>query len=159
MSDMTPQLAWGAPNPRSYLREAPVIDRLLYRTSTSPDGCWIWQGCRDEYGYGEIGMGGDAGPTRKVHRVTYEHFVGPIPDGLTIDHLCRTPSCVNPEHLEPVPLAVNVRRGWAARPHRIAGTCRNGHDMTPENTTSGKNRCRECARERNRAYKARRRAA
>lgn len=156
---MTPRLEWEAPNPRSYLRSAAVIDRLLYRTSLAPDGCWIWRGTTDAHGYGEIGLGGDRAPTRKVHRVAYEQLVGPIPEGLTIDHLCRTPSCVNPEHLEPVPLTVNIQRGWAARPHRLAGICRNGHAMTPENTTDGKNRCRECARERNRAYKARRRAA
>lgn len=130
----------------------------MYRTSETPNGCWVWRGSTDRAGYGEIGLGGDKGGTRKVHRVAWEELVGPIPPGFTIDHLCRNTACVNPEHLEPVPLAVNVKRGWDHR--RASGQCANGHDMTADNTLpAGKNRCRECARERNRAYKARVRSA
>lgn len=149
MSDMTPRLAWDAPNPRSYLRGAPVIDRLLYRTSTSPDGCWVWRGTTNEHGYGEIGMGGDVAPVRRVHRVAYEHFKGPIPEGMTIDHLCRNPSCVNPDHLEPVTHAENIRRGWRARPHWQNNTCKHGHPRTSENTYlngRGHRECRDCWR-------------
>lgn len=154
---MRPALPLDAPNPSSYLRNAPVLERMMFRTSETPDGCWVWRGCKDQFGYGEIGMGGDKAPTRLVHRVAYEGFVGPIPDGMTIDHLCRNTSCVNPDHLEPVPLRVNIARGWDHR--RASGVCVNGHEMTPENTAPHKNRCRECARARNRAYKARQRSA
>lgn len=154
---MKPNLPLNEPNPRSYLRNAPVLERLMYRTSESPSGCWLWRGSVDPSGYGSIGTGGDTGPVAKVHRVAYEEFVGPIPDGLTIDHLCRVRNCVNPAHLEAVTLPENVVRGWNAR--RANGLCVNGHPQTPENTSPHKNRCRECSRARNRAYKARQRSA
>lgn len=69
--------------------------------------CWIWQLAKDQWGYGRVGGG-------LAHRLMYEERNGPIPDGLEIDHLCRQPSCVNPDHLEPVLHLENVRRG--ARP-------------------------------------------
>ena len=76
------------------------------------DGCWQWTGTRNEAGYGQIGV---EGRTMYAHRFAYEAFVGPIPDGLVVDHLCGDPSCVNPQHLEVVPQATNVRRGGLAR--------------------------------------------
>lgn len=77
----------------------------------------------------------------------YEAFVGPIPDGLQIDHLCRVRHCVNPAHLEPVTIAENVRRGAAAQTH-----CKYGHEYTPENTVihHGGRECRTCNRIRSR---------
>ena len=71
-------------------------------------GCWLWIA-----GVNKDGYGGFRADTRTwlAHRVSYEHFVGPIPEGLELDHLCRTRSCVNPNHLEPVIHIVNVRRG------------------------------------------------
>lgn len=68
------------------------------------DECWVWRGCRDGDGYGSF-------QRRKAHRVFYEAFVGPVPPHLQIDHLCRNRACVNPDHLEPVTLHENVRRG------------------------------------------------
>lgn len=152
---MRPALPLDAPNPRTYLRDAPVLERLMFRTSESPTGCWIWRGGVDKGGYGSIGMGGESGPVARVHRVSYEQFVGPIPDGMTIDHLCRVRNCVNPAHLEAVTLIENIDRAWA-RLHAL-GKCRNGlHEMTPENTIpTGKAKCRACARERSRAFKQR----
>lgn len=74
-----------------------------------PDsGCWVWHSTKKEGGYGIIRRHGRVIP---AHRYVYELHRGPIPDGLVIDHLCRNPSCVNPDHLEPVPLRENVRRG------------------------------------------------
>ena len=77
-----------------------------------PLGCWTWIAGRTSRGYGSFGQGG---PKRRVyaHRYAYELLVGPIPDGLVIDHLCRNPSCVNPDHLEPVTHQENCRRGVA----------------------------------------------
>ena len=91
------------------------------------DGCWVWGGTTFSSGYGSI----YDGKTRRVHRWSYEHFVGPIPDGLVIDHLCRNILCVNPEHLEPVTPGENTKRGLRGvlRTH-----CAQGHEMTEDNT-------------------------
>ena len=70
--------------------------------------CWIWQGSKTPNGYGVLT---DNGRRTTAHRVYYEREHGPIPVGLHLDHLCRQHDCVNPGHLEPVPCAVNIRRG------------------------------------------------
>lgn len=74
-----------------------------------PGGCWLWTGSQDGKGYGKTGRG-------RIHRIVYEELVGPIPDGLQLDHLCRVRNCVNPAHLEPVTGRENVRRGrrWSS---------------------------------------------
>lgn len=74
--------------------------------------CWIWQGRPGKNGYGRISLNDAA---HYAHRVAYETFVGPIPDDLTVDHLCRVRMCINPAHLEPVTRAENTRRENAAR--------------------------------------------
>lgn len=85
------------------------------------DTHWLWTGAHQSRGYGSFAI---AGKTYQAHRLAYETAYGPIPDGLTIDHLCRVPSCVNPEHLEAVSLAENNRRGAAAQ--WATGFCRMG---------------------------------
>jgi hypothetical protein len=66
-------------------------------------GCWIWQRYINRHGYGRLARGGKRGTPRQLaHRWYYERLVGPIPDGLELDHLCRNRACVNPDHLEPV---------------------------------------------------------
>jgi hypothetical protein len=108
--------------------------------------CWEWRGRRDRNGYGQVT--GDS-----AHRRAFEMAKGPIPAGLTIDHLCRHPWCVKPSHLEAVSIGENVRRGQApwAIVHRT-NKCSYGHELTPENTYprpdgSGKH-CRICIKRR-----------
>jgi hypothetical protein len=91
--------------------------------------------------------------------MAYEMLVGPVPDGLELDHLCRVPACVNPDHLEPVTHIENVRRGrsyWAERTH-----CSAGHEYTRENTriTKRGRTCRACKNETERAARRRKREA
>lgn len=108
--------------------------------------CWLWtRGCSDT-GYGSCRIEGKVG---NVHKVVYEDLVGPVPAGLTLDHLCRVHRCCNPDHLEPVTRGVNVQRGSAFK--TISLTCEAGHLYTRENTyvrPNGTRVCREC---RNRA--------
>lgn len=116
-------------------------------------GCWNWLQYRSPQGYGRFTFGGKI---LVAHRWSYERFVGPIPDGLQLDHLCRNTSCVNPDHLEPVTNAENQRRAAEARTH-----CKHGHEFTPENTSrsGGRRTCRECARVYKREWAARKREA
>lgn len=84
---------------------APLKSRLDRLSMVDPaTGCWVWQGMRAKGGYGYMGADGYA------HRVAYKEYVGPVPQGLELDHLCNRPECVNPEHLEPVTHAENMRR-------------------------------------------------
>lgn len=74
--------------------------------------CWVWQRATDERGYARTAVTGYSRFSAHVHRASYEVFVGPIPEGLHIDHLCENKSCVNPTHLEPVTNAENMRRRY-----------------------------------------------
>lgn len=125
---------------------------IRLRVTVTDAGCWEWNLRLFPSGYGGCvpRLGGGY-----AHRASYEAFVGPIPDGLQIDHLCRNRGCVNPAHLEPVTIQENLRRRDAA--NRRA-TCVNGHEWTPANThvrVRGSRECRLCMRDRTRAYRAR----
>ena len=89
-----------------------VVERLVAGYEVNENGCWLWTGQPDAAGYGRVSI---ANEVQYAHRVSWQTFIGPIPEGLTIDHLCRVRLCVNPAHLEPVTLAENVRREMAAR--------------------------------------------
>jgi hypothetical protein len=128
--------------------------RLLSRIDITPDGCWQWIGFIDTAGYARLAR---PGKSNRAARAAWELLVGPIPDGLTIDHLCRNRGCVNPEHLEPVTMGENTYRGTSfAAINRMKTSCPHGHPYDQENTyiTAGRRRCRACIRE-----QARRRTA
>lgn len=117
-------------------------------------GCWLWLGfVNKQTGYGHINLGGD-GPITTAHRVSYELFVRPIPEGLEIDHLCRVHCCVNPKHLEAVTGSVNCLRGISPQFNRDRAKrqthCKRGHEFTAENTGRNSIRgrvCRKCRAE------------
>lgn len=128
----------------------PIL-RLMRRTEVDDDGCWQWMGGTFGTGYGQIGIGSRTdNSTRQVsvHRVIYEHYFGKIPNGLTIDHLCRNKLCVNPHHLEPVTLKENVLRGESSPAQNARKThCIHGHRFNEKNTyigSSGQRQCKSC---------------
>jgi len=96
-------------------------------------------------GYGKVNIDGKA---KLAHRVVYEALVGPIPEGLQLDHLCRNRACVNPAHLEPVTQRVNILRGTGtAAVHAAKTHCINGHPFDEANTylyQGNKRMCRRC---------------
>ena len=106
-------------------------------------GCIRWIGNQAGAGYGYF-------RSRGAHRWAYEHFVGPIGEGLTIDHLCRNRLCINPLHLEAVTQGENVLRGNTVAAKNKAKThCKNGHKFSIANTYKGRigRSCRECHRQ------------
>lgn len=107
--------------------------------------CWLWTGpVRKRYG---------AASGTTAHRHVYRVLVAPVPAGLELDHLCRKPLCVNPDHLEPVTKAENVRRRY-----EVYTECAKGHEYTPANTyirPGGHRDCRACIRDRVAAYQRR----
>lgn len=117
----------------------------------APDECWPWKASTFHHGYGQFKVHPD---NRLAHRVAYELARGPIPDGLTIDHLCRNKLCQNPSHLEVVTIAENIRRRDVAFAEARAGKCGYGHELTTDNLT-GRGACRECAARHKRTYRAR----
>lgn len=123
--------------------------------------CWEWQATRNHLGYGQFSI------NRKhlmAHRVAWEFLIGPIPDGLELDHLCRNPPCVNPDHLEPVTHAENMRRApWSAVQVKRAKThCNHGHPLFGQNIRidgAGHRICRACENANGRAKRQRQREA
>lgn len=115
-----------------------------------PDKCWEWQASKHK-GYGCFGNSPREGRSRRAHRVAYKLLVGPIPERLTIDHLCRNRACQNPDHLEPVTNRDNVLRSEGITAKNAQKThCKHGHEFTPSNTIrrKGGRECRACQRER-----------
>ena len=133
-------------------RLAALPDSYLARIMPEPNsGCWIWVGRTASNGYGVLNIGNRR---RQAHRVVYEYFRGPIPEGLEIDHLCRVHPCVNPGHLEAVTHAENMRRGMSLPAQNSRKThCTRGHELFGDNLRvdkNGRRSCRTCTRDRQR---------
>jgi len=127
----------------------PECIRRFWSYVRTSDECWEWQACKSR-GYGRFG----AGPTSTprvwfAHRIAYQLCVGPIPEGLEIDHLCRNRGCVNPSHLETVTGRVNTLRGVSKAAINAQKThCIHGHALDEDNLYVWHNqrRCMTCRR-------------
>ena len=128
-----------------------MAERLEANSIPEPNtGCWLWTKATCSSGYGTIH---DNYRTLVAHRVSFAIHRGPIPEGMHLDHLCRTRACINPWHLEPVTNRENVLRGQSVMSSRAAQMfCKRGHFLSGENVYRiGKNRngraCVRCARD------------
>lgn len=154
-------------------KDSKTYEKLLKKISISENGCWEVNGWKDKDGYTFVSIGSGPGRKKRTHRFTYELHKGKIPEGLTIDHLCKNEGCCNPDHLEAVTQAENNRRSEtfklenyirslpqsemeALKRKRVENTrktlaakthCRKGHPKTLENTyisPKGDRRCQIC---------------
>lgn len=124
-----------------------VLERFSAKVEKT-ETCWLWAASVDTHGYGHMVV---SGKLKLAHRLSYEMFVGPIPEGLVLDHECRVRHCVNPSHLRAVTDKENINAfgslsgaHWRAKTH-----CPQGHEYTADNTyieTYGARRCRTCVR-------------
>lgn len=137
------------------------VERFRERFFQDESGCWIWHGAT---GGGKVRYGVFSAQNRKLvvaHRWSYEYFVGPIPAGLVIDHLCKVSLCVNPDHLEPVTQRENLMRSDTLQARNAAKTrCPQGHPYDEENTRLKKGRggmrrvCKKCEATQGKARRA-----
>ncbi|MEV6102652.1 HNH endonuclease signature motif containing protein [Nocardia sp. NPDC051981] len=146
-----------------------IDERFMSRVDKTKSGCWLWTSTHSANGYGQFHFNGARYP---AHVWAYERLVGPVPDGLQLDHLCHTSDssctggviclhrrCVNPSHLEPVTARENTLRGNSLQAANAAKThCSKGHPFDAENThytARGRRVCRACQRAFTASYRAR----
>lgn len=136
----------------------PLLQRFEAKIQRNGSSCWMWIGTLGNHGYGVIGKGRRDEPVLLAHRLSYETYVGPIPDGMQLDHLCRNRRCVNPAHLQPVTRRINILRGESAPAKNARKThCPRGHEYTPDNTfftKTGSRLCCACGRERGHEHRS-----
>ena len=148
-------------------RRIPFETRFEFFTIPEPNsGCLIWLGPLNNSGYGQMKTGYKSEGTRRtylVHRIAYEHFVGPIPEKMDLDHLCRVRCCVNPAHLEPVTRRENNLRGIGPQVHRARKAaqqyCKRGHQLFGDNmflNSEGKRACKACRKQLSEKYRRQR---
>jgi len=138
------------------LRPRPTVGERFWSKVEKTDRCWLWTANRTTpQGYGSFALGHSKFVL--AHRYAYAELVGPIPAGLTLDHLCRNPPCVNPAHLEPVTMRENTLRGTSPAARNAVKThCLRGHPFDTVNTlinVRGERQCRACARDLSRLRK------
>lgn len=159
-SDVLFLRAGNAPSPTIVpFHDRPLKGRRSARVGwvVAENGCHIWQGAMNGSGYGVVGV---EGRNRYVHRLRYEREVGPIPEGMHLDHfVCDNPSCCNPAHVRPVTPRENLLRGNTVNAAHAAKThCPQGHPYAGDNLRvtprTGGRQCRAC--DRRRAFEARR---
>jgi hypothetical protein len=124
------------------------IERVMANITAEPNsGCWLWLKAHNRKGYGTIGVPGRK--NKYVHRLTYEHFVGPIPEGLVLDHKCRVPLCCNPQHLRPMTIYENAALGNPNAWQKVRTACPQGHPYAEHSRmrAKGGRLCLLCARE------------
>jgi hypothetical protein len=147
--------------PRGVYARPSLEDRFWAKVDKT-ESCWLWTAFTNRDGYG---LFSDGRRTNQAHRYSYELLVGPIPQGLTVDHVksrgCVSRNCVNPAHLEPVTNRENLMRGIGlAALNVIKQECPQGHPYDERNTYvhRGQRLCRECRRTQSRLAQRRRRA-
>lgn len=122
---------WGATEDQRFWSK---VEKIGPTSVTRPElgRCWIWTAAKVSKGYGNFTLAD--GSSEGAHRWAYKALVGPIPEGLTLDHLCRVRSCVNPAHLEPCPAVENYQRGdTGGLHHRLKTHCPKGHPYSGDN--------------------------
>lgn len=152
-----------------------IEERLWRYIQPEPNsGCWLWDGALSGVGYGVLNVGqaesgGGRSKIRYAHVLSYEIHKGVVPEGLELDHICRTRSCCNPDHVEPVTHAENLRRGFhpkgAEHPLGAKTHCPEGHVYDDSNTYTHTNKngktsryCKKCTYARKHKRRAVRRA-
>jgi hypothetical protein len=135
-----------------------IHQRILKKIELTKSGCWAWNASKYKNGYGQVWNGFR---TEQAHRVTYKLYIGPIPEGHEIDHICRNRGCVNPAHLRCVTHKENIRCSGAIMGDNARKThCKRGHPLSGDNLKvcqDGARQCRTCLRMHARNAKARRR--
>jgi hypothetical protein len=129
----------------------PIEERFWAKIRKADDGCWYWMGANNGVGYGTFWV--KWGQRVYAHRYSFEMAKGPIPESMVLDHLCRHPACVNPDHLEAVPPWVNSRRGLTVPATNVAKTtCPRGHEYDAVKSYKGRplRYCKRCQNIRNR---------